>query len=89
MKSDVGMIVKQVNHILKHNRQVMRQLVPEAKGKITVNRSRLLQDGFNFTYHTHTYTTRNGHQYFFCYEYGYLPLENDVIMLVKRDEEKR
>ncbi|HEX5554365.1 MAG TPA: hypothetical protein VFX43_14060 [Chitinophagaceae bacterium] len=88
MKSDVSTAVKQINHILRHNRQVMRGLVPAVKGKITVTRTRLLQEGFDFAYHTHTYHTRNGHDYVFCYEYGYLPLENDVIMLVKREEQE-
>lgn len=88
MKGEVSATVKQVNHILKHNREILQQLVPEIKGKTTVHRSRLLHEGFDFTYHTHTYTTRKGHHYFFCYEYGYLPLDNEVIMLVKRDDEK-
>lgn len=88
VNSGGSVTVKQVNQILRHNRQVMRKLIPEVKGKITVNRSKLLQEGFDFTYHTHIYTTRNGHHYTFCYEYGYLPLENDVVMLVKREEEK-
>jgi hypothetical protein len=88
MKSDVTVMVKQVNHILRHNRHVMRRLIPEVKGEITVTRAKLLQEGFNFTYHTHTYTTRNGHDYIFCYEYGYLPLDNDVVMLVKREGDK-
>lgn len=88
MKDGMSATVREVNNILKHNRDVLRQLVPEEKGKITVNRTKLLQEGFDFTYHTHVYTTRKGSHYIFCYEYGYLPLENDVVMLVKRDQEK-
>lgn len=88
VKAEMSSTMKQVNQVLKHNREVLRQLIPEVKGKTTVNRDRLLQEGFDFTYHTHTYTTRKGHHYTFCYEYGYLPLENDIIMLVKRDEDR-
>lgn len=87
-KGGVSTTVKRINRILKHNREIMHQLIPKATGKIMVNRDKLLQEGFDFTYHTHIYTTRKGNHYKFCYECGYLPLDNDVIMLVKRDEEK-
>lgn len=86
MKNDTSAVIKKVNQILRHNRAVIHRLIPEEKGKTTVQRNKMAGDGFNFIYHTHTYTTRNGHTYFFCYEYGYLPLENDLIMLVKREE---
>jgi hypothetical protein len=48
----------------------------------------LLEKGFDFTYYTHTYKTQKGVVYFFCYEYGYLPLEKDFYFLVKRGENK-
>lgn len=78
--------VRRVNRVLRQNRAVMNRLIPAEKGKTTVSRSRLLQEGFDFSYHTHTHTTRNGRTYVFCYEFGYLPLENEVVMLVKREE---
>lgn len=81
-------MVKQVNRVLWQNRAVMNRLIPEVKGKTTVSRSKMIQEGFDFTYHTHTYTTRNGHTYVFCYEFGYLPLENEIVMLVKREEKQ-
>jgi len=88
-KSEASALVKQVNRVLWQNRAVMNRLIPEVKGKTTVSRSRLIQEGFDFSYHTHTHTTRNGHTYVFCYEFGYLPLENEVIMLVKREEKEQ
>lgn len=87
LKNDKAVAVKKVNHILRHNRQVLRHLIPEEKGKTTLHRDKLTLEGFNFIYHTHTYTTRNNHTYIFCYEYGYLPLDNDMFMLVKREGE--
>lgn len=38
---------------------------------------------FNFKYHTHTHTTLKGTFYNLCYDFGYLPIENDYIMVVK------
>ncbi len=86
LKSDINAMVRRVNKQLRHNRRIMEKLVPSNPGKITIPKSRLTDEGFNFNYHTHTYTTKNGHTYIFCYEYGYLPLDNNVYMLVKREE---
>jgi len=83
-KGDANAFVRKVNHILRRNRHIMAALVPAEKGKISLQKARLTEEGFNFNYHTHLYITRNGHTYYFCYEYGYLPLDNDYYMLVKR-----
>ena len=73
-----------VNKILRKNRDILSHQNPQGKTKI--KRETLLRKGFNFTYHTHTYATQNRHVYFFCYEYGYLPLANEELLLVKREE---
>jgi hypothetical protein len=52
-----------------------------------VNKEKLLSLGFQFKYLTHVYTTKNGKKYFFCYDYGYLPLDNDWFLIVKKKEE--
>jgi hypothetical protein len=82
--SETNTILKQVNAILKKNRQVLEKHNPE--GKTRVKQSTLRKDGFNFDYHTHIYETQKGSIYYFCYEYGYLLLENDIVLLVKREE---
>ena len=60
----------------------LEDLIPEETAKIT--RDILVERGFNFHYLTNTYTNRKGMIYYFCYEFGYLPLENDWYFLVKR-----
>lgn len=77
--------IRKVNRVLKKNRTIMQKLNPD--GKTTTHRDQLLKAGFDFDFHTNTYTTKEGRQYFFCYEYGYLPLEKEFILLVRRDEE--
>ncbi len=77
--------VREVNCILRKNRRILEQLIPETEGKSKVNFKKLHDKGFNFSYHTHIYTTKTGAVYYFCYEYGYLKLENDYYMLVKRN----
>lgn len=46
---------------------------------------RLLDKGFDFEYITNLYTTKKGSTYYFVYDLGYLPLDNDYFMIVKRE----
>jgi len=73
-----------VNQILKKNRKILKSQNPESK--IKIKRDTLLSKGFDFNFHTYTYTTKKGSVYFFCYEYGYLVLGNEEVLLVKREE---
>lgn len=82
LNSDANKFVRNVNNILRKNRRILSRLNPE--GKITVHKDKIYEKGFNFKYFTNVYTTKNGKSYFFCYEQGYLELENDYIMLVKK-----
>jgi len=46
----------------------------------------MLEQGFNFRYYTNTYITKTGKIYHFCYDQGYIELENDYIALVVRQD---
>ena len=76
--------IKQVNAILKKNRRILESLNPDGKAK--VSKERLLTLGFQFKYYTNVYKTSTGNIYYFCYEHGYLPLENDLYALVIKKE---
>lgn len=84
LKAEDNSFLNEVNRVLKKNRDILRLKNPE--GKTKVKREVLLRKGFDFNYHTHTYATQKGTTYIFCYEQGYLPLENDEYLLVKREE---
>ncbi len=77
-------LLRKVNSILKRNRRTLEKLNPE--GKVKIKRRLLVNEGFHFDYITSTYETAKGDQYRFCYEYGYLLLDNDEVLLVKRTE---
>ncbi len=77
-------VVRNVNNTLKKNRRIIEELTPEGKSK--VHKDQLVKKGFDFDYFTNIYTTKAGTVYYFCYEYGYLPLGNDFYALVKREE---
>lgn len=82
--SEETALLRRINTILKRNRRILEKLNPTGKAK--VKRKLLANDGFHFDYVTSIYETAKGDQYRFCYEYGYLPLENDEVLLVKRAE---
>lgn len=86
LKSVNSTVVKNINNTLSKNRKVLENILGEEK-TIKVGKEKLLQQGLNLKYITHTYTNKNGDTYCFCYEMGYLPLENDMYLIVKRKEE--
>jgi hypothetical protein len=51
-----------------------------------MSRDKLLQKGFDFSYFTNTYKTKEGATYYYCYEQGYLPIENNWYLLVEKKE---
>ncbi|MEY3083971.1 MAG: hypothetical protein RL037_151 [Bacteroidota bacterium] len=81
---DANASVRRINTILRKNRRILAQLNP--KGKNTVDGISLAELGFNFHYFTNIYSTQKGTQYFFCYDLGYLKLENDQYMLVQKQD---
>jgi len=76
-------IIKQINAALKKNRKIMVTLNPG--GKTKVHKDKMLTKGYDFKYHTHTYTTKENAKYVFCYDYGYLALDNDWYLLIRNE----
>ncbi|MDQ6755806.1 MAG: DUF2116 family Zn-ribbon domain-containing protein [Bacteroidota bacterium] len=87
LKSNTINLVRNVNNALGKNRRILEDMFAEGEDMAKTNKSKLLQKGFQFKYLTHTYTNKKGNVYFFCYDLGYLPLENDWYLLVKQKEE--
>ena len=76
--------MRSVNAILKRNRDILLSFNPD--GKANVAKSKLQSAGFNFNYQTNIYTTKAGKTYYFCYDLGYIILENDYCGLVVKQE---
>ncbi len=80
-------LVKTINKALLTNRKILEGLMrDEEKTSVNVNKEKLLRLGFQFKYLTHLYTTKAGKTYYYCYDYGYLPLENDWFLVVRKSE---
>ena len=85
LNNEVNPCIRSINNILRRNRKILEELIPEETAKTT--KECLVEKGFNFQYLTSTFTNKRGVMYYFCYEYGYLPLENDWFFLIKRKNE--
>lgn len=83
LNKDSKNLVRNVNNRLRKNYRVLEELNPGQK--TTASKSKLAAKGFDFNYITSIYVTKAGKTYYFVYDQGYLPLENDYFALVKRD----
>ena len=76
--------IRPINSILRKNYAVLSRICIGKKVRTTKNN--LLLNGFNPDYHTHLHQTQTGNTYFFCYDYGFLFLNKDEILIVKKIE---
>lgn len=84
LNEDSSKYMRRINNILRKNRRILSQLNPD--GKKTVDGITLAEDGFNFHYYTNIYTTKKGSQYVFCYDQGYLKVDDNQFMLVHKQD---
>lgn len=87
LKSVSSNAVRNINNTLLKNRRILEATL--GRGEMQkVPKEKLLQQGFQFRFQTHTYTNKKGNVYTFCYEYGYLPLDGNWLLVVRRNEAK-
>lgn len=87
LKAECNNLVRNINHALGKNRRILESLLNKEEKITKTTAGELLHNGFHFKYFTHQYTNKKGNTYFFCYDYGYLPLDNNWYLVVKRKEE--
>lgn len=86
-KSNYSSYIRNINNTLLKNRKILEELLPVEQDMAKTTQDKLLQKGFAFKFQTHSYTNKKGNVYHFCYDYGWLPLENNWYLIVKRKEE--
>jgi len=79
-------LIRNINHALKKNRNILESIIPSGEELGKTTKDKLLFQGFQFKYFTHSYETKKGSQYMFCYDFGYLKLEGDWYLIVKGKE---
>ena len=77
-------LIRNINNRLRKNYRVLDSFHLK-DGKTKTTGTRLIDKGFDFNYVTNLYTTKKGTTYYFLYDLGYLPLDNDHYMIVKRE----
>lgn len=83
LNRDTNALMRNINNRLRKNHRILQMLNPKDKTK--VSRNKLLASGFDFTFFTNMYTTKKGTVYYFVYDQGYLAMEDDYYLIVKRD----
>ena len=83
LNSDLNNYMRNVNNILRRNRRIL--LEHNLNGKTKIPKLILLEKGFKFNYFTNEYVTKSGKTYRFCYEQGYLELDEQKIALVRKE----
>jgi len=79
---DSSNYMRKVNNILRRNRRILMRFNPNGKAKVVG--TTLMEEGFNFAYYTNIYETKKGAKYYFCYDQGYLKLDDGWYALVER-----
>jgi len=80
---DTKNLIRNTNNRLRKNYKVLIELNKDGKTKVTS--LRLYDRNFDFNFFTSTYTTKAGKIYYYVYDQGYLELENDYYLLIKKN----
>lgn len=82
INKDSNNFMRNVNNKLRKNYRILSDLNTEGKTKTT--RTKLVSKGFDFEFFTNILQTKTGNTYFYVYDQGYMVLENDYYLLVKK-----
>lgn len=83
--SETNNYVRNVNRILRKNRKILSELMGGGE-TMKVSEYKLVSLGFNFKYFTNIFQTKAGKTYYFCYDFGWLPLGNEKYAIVAKKE---
>jgi len=83
VNKDSKNLIRNVNNRLKKNHKILSTL--NSTGKTKVTRTKLYDKGFDFNFFTSIYKTKTGNVYYYIYDQGYLSLDNDLFLLIKRE----
>ena len=83
INKDSTNLMRNINNKLRKNYRILSELNPDGKAKTF--RTKLLGKGFDFEFFTSIYQTKTGNTYYFLYDQGYMAIENDGFVLVRKD----
>lgn len=80
---DATNLVRNINNRLRKNYRILEELNPE--DKVKVERKLLKKKGFDFEFFTSVLNSKTGKDYYFVYNQGYVELDEDIFMLLKKE----
>lgn len=78
-------LVRLINRKLSKNRRILEEF--KLHGKRKISREVMLAKGFDFDLHTSIYSNKKGRTYYYCYEQGYVEVEEGLLVLVPKTVE--
>lgn len=75
--------MRNINNKLRKNYRILTEL--NVEGKTKTSRTKLISKGFDFEFFTNILNTKTGNTYYFLYDQGYMALENEYFILVRKD----
>ena len=87
LKSSGKKVFRNINNALIRNRNLLAGLIPPHKENLITSKENLVKKGFVFKYFTHTYTNWEGSTYHYCYDFGYLALQDESYLVVRSKKE--
>jgi hypothetical protein len=89
LNSDATPLIRNINNILRKNRRILTELLSGLnKQVLIVDRQKLVEKGYKFDYFTEHYANKENEKYYYCYDYGYRPLDEEKLMVVKDTRKK-
>ena len=83
INKDSNNYMRNINNKLRKNYRILLSINTDQK--IKTSRSKLLSKGFDFDYFTNILRTNTGNTYYFLYDQGYMLLDNDFVVIVKKE----
>ncbi len=75
--------IRAINKQLRANRNALKTTCPQ--GKATVRKEFLKSLGMDFRFLTHSWKSKGGNLYYFCYDYGYTPsVEKTKVVIIQQ-----
>ncbi|HUS87286.1 MAG TPA: hypothetical protein VMW76_08605 [Bacteroidales bacterium] len=81
LNREANNLVRSVHNILRNNRRIMSDLYDN--GRVKVHIDALIVSGYSFTFFTHLVEPEKGPECRYCYEFGYIKLDEDYVRIVK------
>jgi hypothetical protein len=78
--------IRNTNNVLARNRRILERELVDGQSSVKISKDNLLFKGFNFKYLTHKGQAKTGKIYTYCYEFGYMALEDDLFLIVREKE---